>query len=200
MIEKKKIELPYGQKGWVFHIINDIEKLLEQYGMGDIRVEDGKIYFEYDDCDDIIELVKKYLGEPVEENDNEMWWICSSWAPMSFDVIWNKKEGYGIGYGDFKFKTVKDWNFYVREFYRYKRQNKQNSELREKQNIKYDIGIFIAYNIAQFALTYCDYTDEERDKINNYWNDIKKRMSELIVPTIVNGELIFEENKNESIS
>lgn len=195
MIEKKKIELPHGKDGWAFHIINDIEDLLEEHGMGDIIVEDGKIYFEYDDGDDVIELVKKYLGEPFKENDEEIHWICSTWVPASFDVTWNKTDRYGIGYGDFKFKTVKDWNVYVREFYKYKRRNNTNNELRKKQNMIWDYGLFIAYNISQFALTYCDYTDEEREKITKYWDNITKEMTNIVIPTIMT-----EEEYNASIS
>lgn len=174
MIIKKKIELQYGD-GWIFHHLNEIEELLEEYGMGSLRIIDGKMYFYYNDADTVEEILKELVGgkvKPIEDGIDV--YFCSNWAPMTFDIIWDSKKQIGYAWPGFKFKTVKDFRVYQREFYKYKRQSKQNSKDFNEwiKNINVD-GCWADWQqekIMQFALTYCDYNDEEKERIKKIYN------------------------------
>lgn len=169
---KKKIELEHGKTGWVFHLINEIEeKMLDEYGMGWLEIEDNKLYFCYNDFDNVSDLLKEIVHpEPsIKESGTEVYY-CSSWAPMTFGITWNPKEQVGYAYGDFKFKTVKDFRMFQMVFYKYKRQSKENlKEIDEWRKKPICWGDWQMIKIAEFALTYCDYTDEEREKIKKYY-------------------------------
>lgn len=174
MVEVKKIELKYGDGGWIFHHINEITELLDEYGMGWIEQENEKFYFKYHDADTVSELLNELVGSvyKIEEDETSLY-FCSSWAPMTFPITWNPKEQVGYAYGDFKFKNVKDFRMFQMVFYKYKRQSVQNckdiAEWRKNPNVSGCWGDWQMYKIAEFALSYCDYTDEEREKIKKIY-------------------------------
>ena len=165
MKEVKKIELKHSD-GWVFHHINEIEELLDEYGMGSLVIEDGKMFFLYDDAENVQEYLDYLFPNPIIRENGDRFYVCGYWVPCSFDILWKPSEQ--VGYScDFKFKTLKDFRVFEREIYRYKRQSKKNLEARNVSGG--DFGEYIFLNVAKFALSYCDYTTEEIEKIKGYW-------------------------------
>lgn len=175
MKELKKIQLHHGETGWVYHLMDEINSLLDEYGMGVIFIENDEMYFQYYEYNDdatMVEILTDILEEPAKKSeDGVITWFCGSWSPMMFDVIWDTQKNEGRTYGDFKFKNITDFRIFQKEFYKYKRQNKKNLDEQKKFH---DVGSFMYYKIAQFALTYCDYTDEEKEKIKTYCKNLIK--------------------------